>query len=229
MLSSLLAISVLSAPAQAGALTQAEIEKKLEVIPAFIVMSNNGQPLTATLASRQKLLSAYMHPDEANLYLAAIKEKNASLGAQLKVGAVNLGSLYAAINPEKGLAPYRVEYFPHQPDAQAAISMLKQEGTDVKGTILAPIFMVQLQNGNYLSSTVDGKTVIPVFFAKADLDEFLEAAIKAKPALKDTIDIEVSNVAKLLELLKTKPAAETRPLSLIPSKKSVEAAKRLIG
>lgn len=229
MLSSLLAISALAAPLQSAPLTQAEIEKKLEAIPAFIVMSKSGQPLTATLPTRQKLLSAYMHPDEANLYLEAIKEKNSTLAAQLKVGAVNLGSLYAAINPSKGVAPYRVEYYPHTVDAQAALTMLKAAGTEVEGPILAPIFTAKLKNGNYVSSTVDGRTIIPVFFAKADVDEFIASITTAKPELRDQVSIELSNVAKLLELLKTSPASETRPLSLIPAKKSVEAAKRIIG
>ncbi|MDA0267123.1 MAG: hypothetical protein O2890_08080 [Cyanobacteria bacterium] len=192
----LLGISAIASPG-AWALSEAEIVAKLEGIPVFVIVDEEGRSLTANVATTAdtevSVPVVFIHGSDAETFLSSAQAEEAAFAEGAQIALLSLGSLYEEASDQLDSASLVYVATPQEVAAASSIAQLGENET-FSGV---PLFAaVNLENGQYLLYADD---TLPVFFSLADLQAQVGPYVEANPEIQDTIGVEVLTLEGLLE------------------------------
>lgn len=212
----LLFSSLLLAQSANAPLSSAELNAKFRSIPVFIPGGESGEPVTLE-SNGKTYMSVFFDRLDGNVFVESVRKQP---GLQ-KVRLYPL--MLASVIDEKrhGLA-----LVPNKIEKSAALPMWKEvkpEATEFPGV---PLFFVVDSKQNYVTIVRGPETVVPLFFSFTDAAALKEESQKTSPSLGQ-LKVRVTTFDYIFQLLKSAPANQTRPLTLIPSKQAVADYKLL--
>jgi hypothetical protein len=222
----------LIASAPAVALSEAEVIKKLNDTPCFLITNDKGLPLTRRLPDKGGKKGAaytqvFMSGQEAQSFMNEIQKqktqdpKMAAMLKELRVTPVGLGQIYQKFR-ENATKPDSLQFAfqPGQQEVEGALALLKQEGKKIDKFVSVPLFMISAEGKGYVSvkRQSDNKEIIPLYFSKKDALGLLERVKKQFPKAK----IEVGDIDGVLNVLRKKNDAWLNQVVLVPPSDSLQ-------
>ncbi len=213
---------------KALALPEAEVVKVLQGVPVFTITTEDGGPLIATLEDDQKVTQVFMSQQDANRFLAQLKEKQPEIGNKVKVQPVSLGAVYSfALANNTETESLKFAYIPMASAVDSAKKVLSDSGQQYQGGV--PLFTLRGGPDNsILTIQQDDQEVIPLFFEKAPLQAIAEQMKKDQPDIAETMQMEVIPLENIIGLLQTKDDAMLKQIQLIPSQETMKFIQEAI-
>ncbi|MDJ0797016.1 MAG: hypothetical protein QNJ51_09300 [Calothrix sp. MO_167.B12] len=205
-------VSIISTPVLA--LSEAEVIKKLNDTPCFLITNNKGLPLTRRLPGKDGKQGApftqvFMNGREAQAFIDQLRKqktqdpKMAAMIKELRVTAVGLGDIYKKFRENaKDPNSLKFAFQPGQEEVRGAIALLKQQGRKIDKFVSVPLFMISAEGKGYVSvkRKSDNKEIIPLYFSKKDAQGLLQRVKKQYPKAK----VEVGDIDGVIAVLRKK-------------------------
>lgn len=203
------------------ALSQEEVLKKLEPVPVFTIVDEQGAPLVASGENKAKVAGAFISQADANQFVAQLKTKNPELANQVRVVPVSLGEVYKLSEKAKIQEnPLNFAYIPEEETVNSAKTLGEANQQPYQGGV--PLFVAKGgEDKDYLTIEQDSQQVIPFFFDKAQLEEMVAKLKQQKPEIADSIDIEVVPLEEIIETLETGEDRMLQKIVLVPTEESI--------
>jgi hypothetical protein len=183
---------------EALALSEDEIVEKLEAVPVFVIVDEEGRSLTANVTTEAEtevsVPVVFIHGVDAETFLSSAQAEEAPFAEGAQIALLSLGSLYEEASDQLDASTSLVYVATPQEIAAASNIAQLEEDETFSGV---PLFAaVNLDNGQYLLYADD---TLPVFFSLADLQAQVGPYIDANPEIEDTIGVEVLTLEGLLQ------------------------------
>ena len=228
---------------------QKRIVQQLRSVPLFTIADAQGAPLVANPPSGQKGLpvaGAFVDQKDAQNFLNVLKAKNPELAKNVKVVPVSLAEIYELIHPSGKPKSIDVAYVPSRQQFDAAQLLEQDEAAKSSNEIPqaansfneipqaaaksfngTPLFFARSgKDKGYLTIQQDGKTIIPMFFNKEELQGLLDRFKQQKPTMASSIKIQVLSLESLLEKLRTINDPQLEQVVLFPPQESISFVKQ---
>lgn len=213
---------------KALALPEAEVVKVLQGVPVFTITTEEGGPLIATLEDDQKVTQVFMSQQDANKFLAQLKEKQPEIGNKVRVQPVSLAAVYSfALANNTETESLQFAYIPMASAVDSAKKVLNDNGQQYQGGV--PLFTLRGGPDNsILTIQQDNQEVIPLFFEKAPLQAIAEQMKKDQPDIANTMQMEVIPLENIIGLLQSKDDAMLKQIQLVPSQETMKFIQEAI-
>ena len=194
---------------RALALTEAQILEKLAPVPVFTITDEKGAPLVKTVPVGENaqnpnnvrqvaVAGVFIKREDAEAFFANLKKASPEIAKDLKVVPVSLGTVYESAKRARAeRADLVFDFVPDEEQLKTALSLINQERrAENKQPLEAfngvPLFAARGgDKGGYLTVENEGKTVIPFFFSKEELQPMIDRFKADQPDLADTVTVEV--------------------------------------
>ncbi|MEG3919351.1 MULTISPECIES: Tic22 family protein [unclassified Microcoleus] len=218
------------------AIPEAQILEKLQSVPVFTITDAQGAFLTGSVpkqgqgqSGNTSVVVIFISQKDAQAYAEKLKTTDPQLGALARVRPLSLGAVYQIAQANKG-KPDEVQFafVPTPQQVQSAKTVLQQAGQQVNELNGVPLFFATggPENG-YLTIQQGQKEEIPLFFNKEELQAMVELFKQQQPNVTTSIKIEVVNLERVLEALRTENDPFLSQMILIPSRESLEFVRSL--
>lgn len=197
--------------AAAARLTMEQVEAKLRPIPVHVLTDAEGAPLVANGA-----FGVFLDRPEAESFLEELRKGDPALAAKVVIRAIPLSEIVRMTGPGSALQP---DFVGAKKEREAAKGLAKPDGPDVGN---APMFVVR-SGAAYLTVKVGDRTIIPVFFTKAQADDVVKQY--GKPADGPAAHVEVANLEVILNALMGADDPDVERISLVPSEEMMAAVR----
>ncbi len=216
-------------PAQvvAAPLSRQEVAERLNLVPVFAIVSQNGTPVVANVEREGRTIqvaSLWLDQNQAQQALEQVKAKNPEIGKQARVVPIPLGYAYEKSEEERAKnSNLYFEVVPRPGDVEAAKQVLKETGQKVPPEAIGvPLFYGRSPEG-LLTIEQNGQEVVPFFFDRNDLKKALERAAAQNPSVVGKTQIEVTSLAIVVERMLAPDAQEdVQKIAFIPPRASLE-------
>lgn len=217
---------VLMPQRNAFALTQQEILEKLNTVPVFLIVNDDGESLTASVNSQEteaelQVPIVFINSTEAEAFLEQAEAEEADFANQAQIAVLPLSDVYAEASSQLDGANSLV-YIPSTESVNQASQIVNRE---VQGV---PLYAaVDLENERYL---LTGDNTLPMFFSFQDLQSQLSALIEQNPELGESIGVEVVSFEVLLDNMTSDDPDVNRLLELVqfvPSSQTIQYLRSL--
>jgi len=186
------ATCMLAAPTPALALTEQQILEKLNGIPVFLIVNEEGQSLTASVTSNEQELQVpivFINSVEAEAFIDNAENEQAEIAGDAQIAVLPLSEVYAEATQQLEGAESLV-YIPSSESVDQASQIVDQ---DVQGV---PLYAaVDLENDRYL---LTGNNTLPMFFSLQDLQSQVSTLVANNPDIEDSIGVEVTTFETIL-------------------------------
>jgi len=215
------------AQAVAAPLTRQEVAERLNLVPVFAIVSQNGTPVVANIEREGRTIqvaSFWLDRNQAQQALEQVKAKNPEIGKQAQVVPIPLGYAYEKSEEERAKnSNLYFEVVPRPSDVEAAKQVLKETGQEVPPEAIGvPLFYGRSSEG-LLTIEQEGQEVVPFFFDRNDLKGALERAAAQNPEVVGKTQIEVTSLAIVVERMLAPDAQEdVQKIAFIPPRASLE-------
>lgn len=211
--------TVLGAELPVWALTEEEIQQRLQSIPVFTLTDSQGSPLVATEGD-DSVAGAFISREDAEAFLNNLKQQNPDIGGQVQVVPVALSDIYqfnsdsTAQNEDVTFA-----YVPMAEQVQRARSILQEDNpsANVENFRGVPLFIPRsAEQEGYLTIEIDGERFVPFFFE----EEHLKQQVGDLP-----VDIEVVTLEGVIQAFQADDSDADEFLKqvlLVPSRESLQ-------
>ena len=185
--------SLLTASQAALALTQQQILEKLDDIPVFLIVNEDGQSLTASVDTEESELQVpivFINPIEAQAFIQDAESEQAEFADSAQIAVLPLSDVYAEASSqlENGNA---LVYVPSAESISQAAEIIDRE---IQGV---PLYAaVDLERDQYL---LTGEDTLPMFFSLTDLQAQLAALVESNPEVEGDIGVEVTTFEGVLQ------------------------------
>lgn len=233
LVSSALIGSFLAGTLQVLAIPAEQIIQKLRPIPVFTIANAQGAPLVASPPTGQKgpaVAGVFINQKDAQDFLNNLKTKNPDLAKNVQVVPVSLAEIYQLNQTNKG-KPEQLDfaYVPSKQQVDTAVTLLKQQGGQTpqqfNGT---PLFVARGgKEKGYLTIQQNGKSVIPMFFNKEELQGLLDRFKQQQPTAATGLEIQVLNLEGLMQVLQTKNDPQLDQIVLVPPQQSIDFVRSI--
>ncbi|MBE9117529.1 hypothetical protein IQ249_16645 [Lusitaniella coriacea LEGE 07157] len=197
------------------ALPPEQVSSSLGVTPIFFIMSGNNQLMYVSTENQERVSPRFISRQDAEAFLAKLKQDNPQLANQAQVAAIPLGELYKAdlegANQSQGV---EFQYVATQQQIRAAQQVQQQ----FVGT---PLFYATVGDDS-LTIQQNGKTVIPFFFEQQGLMQMVERFRREQPAQAANVQVKVVPLEAVIETLKTSNDQALTQIVLVPSQEALE-------
>ncbi|MGH7998305.1 MAG: Tic22 family protein [Brasilonema sp.] len=238
LVGSTLLATVFSANAPVLALTEQQIQEKLNPVPVFLITNNQGVPLTRSVANNGQnapnapkkqatVTDVFMNGQEAQAFINELRNvkgkdpKMADMLKSLQVTPVPLGMIYQKLRENAKKPDSLVFAFnPGRQDLEGAVTLLRQNGKEVKQFPSVPVFIVRSREKGYVSvkRKTDNKEVIPLFLSQKDAQGLLNQVKQQVPKA----DIQVVDMDGVIKTLREKNDNWLSQVAIVPSAESME-------
>ncbi len=214
------------------ALPEAEAFKRLDAIPVFAVTNQEGIPILASIPNpkdrtRQiQVATFFLSQQDAQALIEKLKSSNPSVGMTAKTTSLSMRQAYDLKVKNKYKSESLVfEFLPPKQQIDAAISVLRKNGQNVRQYNDVPLFYgTGGRDSGLLTIEQKNKKVIPFYFSKQDLQGMLAQLEKKDPQLSSTVKVEVTSLSKVLDSLLKENSAGIQQIILVPDKYSLQYA-----
>ncbi len=224
--------SFLLAQAAAGPMSRQEVAERLNLVPVFAIVSQDGTPVVANVERDGRTLqvaSFWLDQAQAQQVLEQVKTSSPEVASQAQVVPLSLGYAYEKSEEERAKnGDLYFEVVPRSSDVEAAKQVLQQTGQNVPPEAIGvPLFYGRSGEG-LLTIEQDGYEVVPFFFDRNDLRGALDRAAAQNPDVVQQTQIEVTSLAIVVErMLAPDAQADVQKIAFIPSRSSLEYIQSL--
>jgi nickel transport protein len=182
-----------SAPAgSAWALSEQQILDKLEGIPVFLIVNEDGQSLTASVNTDSEEITVpivFIDSTEAEEFIENADEQQTEISNNAQIAILPLSQVYSEATDQLESASSLV-YIPSAESLSQASQIVDQE---IQGV---PLYAaVDLNNDRYL---LTGENTLPMFFSLTDLQSQVSTLVADNPEIEDAIGVEVTTFETIL-------------------------------
>ncbi len=209
-------------PAPVLALPQADIIEFLGGIPVYSVLNQEGSPIGQQLENGSVVTPVFMSRTEADAFLEQLQQQDPELGRSYSVQMLPLSRIYE-IARETSTRSSRLflEFIPSGRELQAARQLATENGQKYPGNV--PLYIAKLQSDqSYLTIKQDDQEVVPLFFEKTTVQQWVDAISQAQPGLASDIQINVISLSGLIANLEKNDNQLLRSLRFWPSQEMLK-------
>ncbi|MGK7956561.1 MAG: Tic22 family protein [Crocosphaera sp.] len=212
----------LIAPTPVMALSESEIVEFLSGIPVYTLLNQQGLPLGRQLDNGSVLTPVFMSRREAQAFATELTKIDPELANSFQIKVLPLSRLYEiARDTSTNSTRLVLEYIPSATELRAARQLVSEKGEKYPGDV--PLYMAKIESEqSYLTIEQDNQKVVPVFFEKATIDQWIETVSQTQPQLAQNIDIDVISLSSLIANLEKNDNALLRSLRFWPSQEMMQ-------
>ncbi|MDX2193805.1 MAG: Tic22 family protein [Gemmatimonadales bacterium] len=206
----------------------ARINDKLRGMPVFTLGSPDGKLLSQSTPEGPSMV-AFIAPVDAEAVRADIT-KGGAAPKDVRVLPISLADV---VLTAQGKGPdgkkMRVALTPSEPEVKLARAVLVAQGQKPEVLNTPPVYLVKSSpGGNYVSvQDPQGKSTLPVFTAKADVDQMMAKLKADNPTLGAKAVLEVSTLDRFIEIVLTQDDGAVAPLVLVPPSASIQFVQKI--
>ncbi len=211
--------TVLGAELPVWALTEQEIQERLQSIPVFTLTDAQGSPLVATEGD-DSVAGAFISLEDAEAFLNNLQQRNPDIGGQVRVVPVALSDIYQFNNDSaEQNEDVTFAYVPMDEQVQRAQSILQEDNpsANVENFRGVPLFIPRsAEQEGYLTIEVEGERFVPFFFE----EEHLKQQVGDMP-----VDIEVVTLEGVIQAFEADDSEADeflKQILLVPSRESLQ-------
>lgn len=235
-----LVASILGGNLTALALTDEQIVKVLDAAPVYLIVNEQGSPLSRTLQGQNAqnagaVTQVFMSRQEAQAFLTQLQSRANSdpkmkeMLRNVQVSAVPMGAIYKQVRQTANQSNRLVFAFkPVQQEVDGAMKLLRQTGQKVEEFRGVPVFLVRFgPDKGYVPIKLpqENKEFIPMFLSKEDAMGVLNQVKQKFPAA----DIQVVDVDGIIQTLQAKNEDWLKQVVLVPSPESRAYIRTISG
>jgi Tic22-like family len=215
------------------ALPDAQIIQKLQGVPVFALTDSDGLLMTATsTTSKTPKGGAFMTQVDAKNFLQKLQRENPTLAKALQVKTVALSEIFKAQISTDPKQKVEMFFVPNQAQVSTALALAKQTNPKLQRFDGVPLFVATAstkgrQKGYLTSQTPDKKTIISFFFDRDQLQPVIDQFKKEHPQQANTVQVQVTTLESLLEIMRSKNDAIYSQFVINPSQEGLDVIKSL--
>jgi nickel transport protein len=215
------------------ALPEEQVVQKLQSVPVFTVTDPKGSPLVASVPNGENKTAAvagvFISQKDAQAFVERLKQEKPDLGKTVQVVPVSLAEVYKLKrqneNKPDGLNFAFIPVQQQVQSAQALVGQAGQQGQKFQGT---PLFVAKGgQDKGYLTVQENGKTFIPFFFDREQLQGMVDRFKQQQPNMASTIEIQAVSLEGVLQTLQTSNNDQLNNIVIVPSQESIAFLRSL--
>ncbi len=209
-------------PAPALALPQADIVEFLGGIPVYSVLDQQGSPIGQQLENGNVVTPVFISRPEADVFLEQLQQQDPELARAYTIRMLPLSRIYEiARGTSTSSTRLFLEFIPSGRELQAARQLTRENGQKYPGNV--PLYIAKLESDqSYLTIQQNEEEVVPLFFEKATVQQWVDAISEAQPTLAPNIKIEVISLSGLIANLEKNDNALLRSFRFWPSQEMLE-------
>ncbi len=213
------------------ALSEAEILKRMDTIPVFIITDQEGNLLPAFIQDpndkdkKRQFVSFFLNHKDAQAVVSKIKADNPEVGNKARITTISLGQAYRLKKDNSSKADKVVFSFqPMKQQVDFARSILEQDGQPAEKFNSIPLFFLADSSNKSAPLTIENgkEKFTPFYFNRQDVQGVLEQLKQQKPEVANSMRIQVTSLDNLLNVLLQGNAPDFQFVSLVPSRESLQ-------
>ena len=212
----------------AVALPPEEIIKKLQEVPVFTLMDDQGSPLVASGEGDAKFAGVYINKQDATEFVDRLKTENPELAQKVQIVPLPLSEVYKLSESDKTKEnALNFAYIPDKEAVNSAKTIISQtEQEPYKGGV--PLFVATgKENNDFIFFEQNSQQVVPFFFDKAQLDNMVAKVKEQQPELAEDLKVGVVLLENVIQTLETSEDEMLENIVLVPTVESVKAVQTL--
>lgn len=209
----------------AAPLSQAEVTERLDAVPVFAIVSQDGTPVLANIdqnGQNIQVATFWLNQQEALSTIEQIRQSNPDVAGQAQVMPLSLGYAFQVAEEQQG-TDIRFQVLPDAQVSQEALTIARStsEGANLTEFPGVPLFYGESDQG-VLTVEAESGEVVPFFFSQSDLRAALDRAAAENPTASAT-RIEVTTLEQVVGAM-LDPAADgdVSKIAFVPSRAALE-------
>ena len=230
-------------PLVSSALPETEVVGKLENVPTFTIVDQNGNPVPIALNSQNtsssnnsSLALVFINPQDALDTLQSLTQKKPELKNSLSVTPVSLSEVYEILQEakQKNSRQAPLEIVPIVSEVPLARDLIEASGaTKVKNPeqVGIPLFYATVgeQEDYMIRQDVNNNSYIPFYWTKKEVEEDIAAYKKGTPsAASETIKIKAISLGQFIQTLQKNNNEAVQAMQIVPSEEQIDTANRML-
>lgn len=209
------------------ALPQEEVVRKLQQVPVYTLVNDQGRPLVASVGEQTQqqgnFIPLFISQTTAREKLAEIRAENPQVAERVRVLAVSMGEIYKMdlANDGNADAPEFV-YVPVEQQVNTAVALLRAQGQQVDSFPGVPLFVARGADRGYLTIERNDRQAIPMFFEEQQIQQMVERFREQQPDLADSVQIDVVSLQNVLNALTSQDDADLEKVVIVPTRESLQ-------
>lgn len=219
---------LLAAVAPALALSPEAIARKLNNVPVFTLFNPQLNKFAVASLSVEgetvSLVPTYVDRADAEKLLQNQRRENASAAKDVEVRSIPLSLIYLeSQSTQRVETDPAFQVLPDEAAIKAAVALRRKAGETVENWIGIPLFYAPSLGITLKDNKGQTKQVLPMYFSRTDLENYLQEAKKETPALKQSeIPVLVTTLDRVLQTLSTSDDPAMEQVEFVPPKASIE-------
>ncbi|MDJ0844264.1 Tic22 family protein [Crocosphaera sp.] len=209
-------------PTPVVALPQSEIVEFLSGVPVYSVLSQEGLPIGRQLEDGDIVTPVFMSRTEAQAFVTELGKIDPEMARSYRIRVLPLSRIYEiARETSTNSTRLFLDYIPSARELQAARALVSEKGQKYPGDV--PLYLAKIESDqSYLTIKQDDQEIVPIFFEKATIDQWIDTISQTQPNLGQTIDINVISLSSLIANLEKNDNALLRSLRFWPSEEMMK-------
>ena len=224
------------------ALPETEVIKKLENVPTFTIIDQEGNPVPIKLSSQNNranstpsLALVFINPQDAIDTLQSLTQKQPKLKNNLSVFPVSLSQVYEIMEEarENRAQKAPLEIVPIFSEVRSAEALMTNSGSRPKNAeqIGVPLFYAAVgEKEDYMiRQDVNNNSYIPFYWTKKEVEEDIQAYRKSiSAAQSQPIKIKTISLSQFIQTLLKSNNDAVKVMEIVPSTEQIDTANRLL-
>ena len=235
---------VIAQPFSALALSEQQVIDKLENVPTFTILNQEGQIVPLQLnpketqsqsSNKTPLPLVFINPEDAFGLLQSLTQKKPGLKNDLRVAPVQLSLVYQILQQaqDKKTKQPPLQILPTLSAVRSALPLMSINGKKVEKPedVGVPLFyaVVGDQEEYVIRRDVNNNEYIPFYWQKEEVEKDIELYQQQSPqARNQKITIKAIPLAQFIQVLREKNNRAVEIMQIVPSDKQIDTANQLI-
>ena len=229
-------------PVVAWALPEEEVLNKLENVPTFSIIDQEGKPVPLEISSKNNAGNnepaqalVFIDPQDADNMLQSLTQKKPELKNNLSVIPVSLSTVYQIMQEAQQNKAQRppLEIVPIISEVRSATDLMTASGEKLENPeqVGIPLFYASVgEGGDYMiQQDVNNNSYIPFYWTKKEVEEDIEAYQQGNPeAQSQTIEIKTIPLAQFIQTLVENDNDTVKTMQIVPSAEQFDTANQLL-
>ncbi|MDJ0599178.1 MAG: hypothetical protein QNJ37_10110 [Crocosphaera sp.] len=204
------------------ALPQSQVVEFLSGIPVHSLLDEEGLPIGRQLDDGSIVTPVFMSRREAQAFMRELQKIDPESAKSYRIQVLPLSNIYEiARGTSSNSTRLFLEYIPSAKELQSARQLVSETGQKYPGDV--PLYIAQIESDqSYLTIKQDDQEIVPIFFEKATIDQWINTVSQNQPQLGQSISINVISLSGLIANLEKHDNNLLRSLRFWPSQEMME-------
>ena len=209
-------------PTPVVALPQSAIVDFLAGVPVYSLINQQGSPVGRQLDDGSVVTPVFMSRREAEAFATELRRIDPETANSYRIQMFPLGRIYEVARQNSSNSNRLfLDYIPNTKELEIARQFVTENGQKYLGDV--PLYMAKIASDqSYLTIKQDDQDIVPVFFEKATIDQWINTVSQAQPELAQGITISVISLSSLIANLEKHDNPLLRSLRFWPSEEMMK-------